>query len=75
MIVKKTNPSRRKLRIDLTGPDGNAFMLLGITKGLCKQNDMSEQWPAICADMQSSDYEHLLSVMEKYFGSIIIMER
>jgi uncharacterized protein YozE (UPF0346 family) len=36
MIVSKDKMPSRKLEIDLTGPDGNVFNLMGIAKRLAK---------------------------------------
>ena len=59
--------------IDLTGPDGNAFSLLGRVKGYARilGLDGSE----IQAEMMNGDYEHLLEVFDKYFGAFVILER
>jgi hypothetical protein len=51
--------------IDLRGPDGNAFYLMGMVRGWARQLDMD---PApIIADMRSGDYAHLLTAMEEGF--------
>ena len=74
MAIKSiTEKSRGKIEIDLTGPDGNAFVLMGIARDLAIQLGLNKN--LILAEMKSSDYEHLLQVMEKYFGSFIIMYR
>ena len=70
--IKEKN-SKSKIEIDLTGPDGNAFTLMGYASDLCKQLGMNKT--PILNDMMSGDYEHLLSVMEKHFGNYIIMYR
>ena len=36
-MIKKKNEMDRKIHIDLTGPDGNAFVLIGIARNLAKQ--------------------------------------
>jgi len=72
MIVKKQK-TKGKIKIDLTGPDGNAFMLIGMASRWAKQMGLNAS--EISADMMSGDYEHLLSVMEKHFGDHIIMYR
>jgi len=72
MIVKKQK-TKGKIKIDLTGPDGNAFMLIGMASRWAKQ--MGWNASEISAEMMSGDYEHLLSVMEKHFGDHIIMYR
>ena len=73
MIVKKKKHS--KIRIDLTGPDGNAFVLLGVAHTICKDNGILSSWPQIQKEMTSGDYENLIQVLDKYFGSILILER
>jgi len=71
MIREKTTPSERI--IDLTGPDGNAFYLLGVAKDMARQLDMNAT--AICNEMTTGDYENLINVFDKYFGDYVILER
>ena len=59
--------------IDLTGPDGNAFSLLGRVKGLARQLGLDGS--EIQAEMMNGDYEHLLEVFDRYFGAFVILER
>jgi hypothetical protein len=80
MTIKSITEREGPIEIDLTGPDGNSFALMGKAKELC--NLLNERrgadyldYKAIQAEMRSDDYEHLLEVMEKYFGHIIIMYR
>ena len=63
----------REIEIDLTGPDGNAFVLMGIAGDLAKQ--LGYDADEIIEEMQESDYDNLLGVMEKYFGDYITMYR
>ena len=70
-IVSKDTTKKRV--IDLTGPDGNAFVLLGIAKGLCKQLEIEDD--IILDDMKSGDYEHLITTFDNYFGELIDLER
>ena len=72
MIRKKVN-KKGPIIIDLTGPDGNAFALMGYAKGFAKQLGLDGD--AIIKDMMSDDYEHLLQVFDKHFGSFVILER
>jgi hypothetical protein len=68
----KTRSSTRKQEIDLSGPQGNAFFLIGTAHNLTKQLGMSpEEANAITADMRSSDYEHLIHVFDKHFGTYV----
>lgn len=54
--------------IDLSGPQGNAFSLIGVASNAAKQLGLDKV--AITEDMMSGNYEHLLSVFEKHFGSV-----
>ena len=36
-MIRKKQPSKSKAVIDLTGPDGNAFALLGIARDFARQ--------------------------------------
>ena len=76
MITKKENSRKGKVEIDLTGPDGNAFVLMGYASRLGKQLGFDKpKIDSIIEDMKSSDYEHLLELMENNFGAYIIMYR
>ena len=72
MIVDK-RPKKGKIEIDLQGPEGNAFMLLALSKSLA--NKLGMDWSSIHSEMTSSDYEWLLQVMDYHFGDFIIMYR
>ena len=74
MIREKQTKS--EIVIDLTGPQGNAFFLLGTAKNFCNQLDMTEKnTQAILDEMKSGDYENLIQVFDREFGSIVILER
>ena len=72
MIVDK-RPIKDKIEIDLLGPEGNAFALLGIAKDLCHKTGI--EWEPVKNEMTSGDYEWLIQVMDHYFGDFIIMYR
>jgi hypothetical protein len=72
-IVPKENKKEKKIEIDLTGPDGNAFALMGIAKNLARQLGLDGEM--ITKEMMLGDYEDLLQTMEDYFGDFIIMYR
>ena len=59
--------------IDLTGPDGNAFALMGYASNFANQLDLDVD--VIIKEMMSGDYEHLLQVFDNYFGAFVILER
>lgn len=64
-IVKKENNGQ--VVIDLTGPQGNVFFLMGQARVWARQMGLDGQ--AITEDMMSSDYEHAVQVFDKHFGS------
>jgi len=66
-------PQTRGIEIDLTGPQGNAFFLLGTAKNLAKQLGLDSN--EIQKEMMSGDYENLLQVFDKNFGSIVTLYR
>ena len=72
-MIRKKQKHTGPIVIDLTGPDGNAFVLLAHAKSLSKQLNM--QYGPIADDMMSGDYENLLEVFDKHFGEFVILER
>ena len=66
-IIK--NPEPRKKEIHLSGPEGNAYFLLGAARNWGKELDLDVD--SIIKDMESSDYEHLIKVFDKHFGMIV----
>ncbi|MBO06139.1 uncharacterized protein METZ01_LOCUS421848 [marine metagenome] len=58
-------------KIDLKGPDGNAYALMAYAKSFGKQIGMSKEIvDKIIDKMTSSDYNNLLLVFEDYFGNV-----
>ena len=45
--------------------------LLGYAKNLAKQ--LNKDWEQIIEDMQHSDYNHLLDVFDREFGSVVTL--
>jgi len=54
--------------IDLSGPDGNAHVLMGHATNLSRQMGFPSK--PIIKDMMSGDYDHLVYVFEQNFPSI-----
>jgi len=73
MIKSKNEMPDRGIEIDLTGPDGNAFVLMGYASRLAKQLGLDSA--SIINDMKSDDYDHLLEVFEKHFGEFVTLYR
>ena len=55
--------------IYIRGQDGNAFSLIGYAKSFAKQLNMDGN--AITKEMMAGDYENLLDVFERNFGSYV----
>tara|TARA_Y100001938_G_C7723176_1_gene250971 strand:- start:83 stop:298 length:216 start_codon:yes stop_codon:yes gene_type:complete len=63
----------RKPIIDLNGPDGNAFYLLGMAQKLSKQIGLD--WDEVKDVMTSGNYEELITAFDIYFGDYVDLER
>lgn len=59
--------------IDLTGPDGNAYALMGYALRFARQLDLDST--QIREEMMAGDYENLVAVFDKYFGDYVVLER
>lgn len=70
MIRKKTN---RPQVIDLTGPQGNAYFLLGTASNAAKELGLDPN--EVTTKMKAGDYEHLIQTFDRYFGEHFILER
>jgi len=71
MIREKTTP--KEIIIDLTGPAGNAFVLMGHARSFAKQLGYSKvDTDALIRDMMAGDYENLLQVFDKHFPFVIL---
>ena len=66
-------PKQSGITIDLTGPQGNAYYLLGTAKNLAKQLELNGL--EIMEEMQSGDYENLVEVFDNHFGNIVTLYR
>ena len=75
MIRAKT--VKTEIVIDLTGPEGNAFYLIGTAKRLAKDvlGYDRDRWAAVERDMMSHGYEHLVQTFDTLFGNFVILER
>lgn len=76
MTIKRKADLGRKMEIDLTGPQGNAYFLLGTADGLYEQFGKSdEERKALQDEMTSKDYENLVAVFDREFGYFIDLLR
>lgn len=75
MTIKK-KLKKDKIKIDLTGPDGNAVVLLGLARLYLKRlNYNFDIIEDIMNEMKSGDYENLVQVFDKYLGEYIDLYR
>ena len=72
-MIRQKQLNNGPIVIDLTGPDGNAFVLLGKAQRLARQ--LNKDGTSIINEMISGDYEHLLEVFDREFGDFVILER
>ncbi len=54
--------------IDLSGPQGNAFYLMGVVLNTFRRSGAPELGESIVDEMQKGDYEHLLKTFDLYLG-------
>ncbi len=66
-VIKST------IEIDLTGPNGNAFYLIGTARKLAKQLGLDSE--VIQTEMMSGNYENLVKVFDKHFGHFVTLYR
>ena len=77
MAIKSINDKARgPIEIDLTGPEGNAFVLLGYAKRYAKQlGKNGVEAEAIVNEMMSGSYDELVDIFDKYFGDYVTLYR
>lgn len=72
LIDKKENTRNS---IDLRGPSGNAYVILGMAQNLTKQlknvDPEKYDWEKINKEMTSGDYKKLVLTFEEYFGDFV----
>jgi hypothetical protein len=73
MAIVEKSKCRKKIVIDLTGPQGNVFFLLRSARTYAKQLKLDSE--KIEAEMKSSDYENAVQTFDKYFGNYVDLER
>ena len=71
-MIRDKKP-QSEIVIDLTGPDGNAFVLMGMASKFARQLGIDKD--EVINKMKSGDYENLIKVFDNYFGDFVILER
>lgn len=83
MIIKKPVSKEKRIIIDLTGPEGNAYALLGNALNIHRQltkmgipvtdkNGVQVSEKEMTDRMKSSDYDNLVSTMDELLGKYIV---
>jgi len=72
-MIRSKKQNQGPIVINLNGPDGNAFVLLGKAKQFARQLKLDGN--AITNEMMSGDYENLIEVFDREFGDFVILER
>lgn len=67
------NKTQQQIIIDLTGPDGNAYALMGYAARFGSRLGLDVK--KIHEEMMAGDYEHLVETFDRYFGDCVILER
>ena len=71
MIRKSTQAS--EIVIDLDGPNGNAFYLMGVAKQYAHSMGMKAS-PIMSEMCAGTDYYKLVKVFDKHFGHLVVLE-
>ena len=75
-MIKSKEYKNKGIEIDLTGPQGNAYYLLGLASKWAKELQFSDSYrEEMLEKMKSSDYENLVKVFDDEFGSIVTLYR
>ena len=76
MIRSVEEREDRGIEIDLSGPEGNAYVLLAYASRFCKQLGYSrEKEELVLREMKLTDYEGLLFTFNREFGSFVTLWR
>ena len=76
MGIKSISEKQSGLEIDLTGPDGNAYVLLAYAQDFCRQLRYDKfRTECIMEEMRLTDYEGLLHTFDREFGSFVTLWR
>lgn len=70
MALLENLDRQTKMVMDLNGPEGNAYVILGTAHRIARQMHLHDQWPEIEAEMKSGNYKTLVETFDKYFGDV-----
>lgn len=71
MIIERSSKLHPlvRIQINLSGPEGNAYVLMGYARKLSRQLGLNGD--NIQAEMIAADYDNLIQIFEKYFGEYV----
>jgi hypothetical protein len=72
-MIKSKEKQSFGIEIDLTGPQGNVFFLIGTAGNLAKQ--LGLDGASIRKEMMSGDYENAVNVFDNHFGHFVTLYR
>ena len=76
MAIKSKKDKPGGIEIDLTGPEGNAYVLLAYAQSYCRQLGYDKfRTECILEEMKLTDYEGLLYTFDREFGSFVTLWR
>ena len=76
MIKSVSEKPVKQIEIDLTGPEGNAHVLLGYAQNLGRQLGWDKRAINLVIElMMLGDYENLINVFDHHFGDFVILYR
>lgn len=74
MIKSKEDMPIQHAVIDLTGPEGNAFALLGLARSFGRRLKWnSQKITEVTEEMMNGDYDNLVSVFDREFGQFVTL--
>ena len=73
MIKSASDINDRGIEIDLGGPQGNAFNLIGAAHSLCRK--LGKDFDDVHERMTSGEYENLVKVFDDEFGAFVTLYR
>ena len=79
MIKSIKQKPHGKIEIDLTGPDGNAFVIIGKAIQLANQLNREANANINIEDMKKvmmqGDYDNLINTFDEFFGEYVTLYR
>lgn len=58
-----------EIKINLKGPEGNAFFILGVCRQKLALYGMQDKWEEFKKEATSGDYQHLLQTVKEWFDA------